>query len=279
LVLGRLFDTVGRKPMIALAYLGSAAVAVVLTVLFVNETGGVWLFMAVLAVCFFLASSGASAAYLTVSEIFPMETRALAIAFFYAVGTAIGGITGPLLFGQLIESGNRGHVAVSFLIGAAVMAVAGIVELVLGVKAEGKSLEDLALPLTAEDGESASEQSARDADRDARIAARAARQRAGASGVRRYRPGPPPGWQAPWREPPVPGAPETALDSEIDILARAVGENGPMSVRDLHRAVGARYWGPGEFRKALREALAENRVVRKRRGLIGLPSRDEVARP
>jgi MFS family permease len=279
LVLGRLFDTLGRKPMIALAYLGSAVVAVVLTVLFVHETGGVWLFMAVLAVCFFLASSGASAAYLTVSEIFPMETRALAIAFFYAVGTAIGGITGPLLFGQLIESGNRNYVAVSFLIGAAVMAVAGIVELVLGVKAEGKSLEDLALPLTAEDNESTPKPSGDDDERDARIAARAERQRDRDSGVRRYRPGPPPGWRAPWREPPMPGAPESALDHEIDILARAVRENEPMSVRDLHRAVGARYWGPGEFRKALREALAENRVVRKRRGLIGLPSHDEVTRP
>src|SRR6185437_7151622 len=94
LLLGHLFDTVGRKPMIALAYLGSAAIAVVLTAIFMAEAGGVWTFIAVLAVCFFLASAGASAAYLTVSEIFPMETRALAIAFFFAVGTAIGGITG-----------------------------------------------------------------------------------------------------------------------------------------------------------------------------------------
>ncbi|HZA09255.1 MFS transporter [Mycobacterium sp.] len=151
LVLGRLFDTVGRKPMIALSYLGSAAIAAALAWIFVSEAGGVWTFIVVLAGCFFLASSGASAAYLTVSEIFPMETRALAIAFFYAVGTAIGGITGPLLFGQLINSGDRGLVAVSFLIGAAVMAIAGIVEVVLGVKAEGKRLEDLALPLTAAD--------------------------------------------------------------------------------------------------------------------------------
>ena len=134
-VLGRLFDTVGRKPMITLSYLGSAAVAVGLAAVFVAEAGGLWMFMAVLVVCFFLASSGASAAYLTVSEIFPMETRALAIAFFYAVGTAVGGITGPLLFGQLIESGERGPVAVGFLIGAAVMAIGGIAELLWGVNA------------------------------------------------------------------------------------------------------------------------------------------------
>ncbi|AQT79301.1 MFS transporter [Mycolicibacterium litorale] len=151
LLLGRLFDSVGRKPMIALSYLGSAAITIVLTGVFVAQTGGLWLFMAVLVVCFFLASSGASAAYLTVSEIFPMETRALAIAFFYAVGTAIGGITGPLLFGQLIGSGERSLVAVAFLIGAAVMAIGGLVELAWGVKAEGRQLEDIAAPLTSAD--------------------------------------------------------------------------------------------------------------------------------
>jgi MFS family permease len=153
LLLGRLFDTVGRKQMISLTYLGSAVVAVVLAVLFVTQTGGVWTFIAVLAVAFFLASAGASAAYLTVSEIFPMETRALAIAFFYAVGTAIGGISGPLLFGQLINSGQRGQVVWSFLIGAAVMAIAGLIELWLGIAAEQRPLEDLALPLTVADAE------------------------------------------------------------------------------------------------------------------------------
>lgn len=153
LVLGRLFDTVGRKPMITMTYLGSAAIAVVLGVLFVNQTGGVWTFIVVLAAAFFLASAGASAAYLTVSEIFPMETRALAIAFFYAVGTAIGGITGPVLFGELINSGERGQVLWSFLIGAIVMAVAGLVELWLGIAAERRALEDLALPLTVADAD------------------------------------------------------------------------------------------------------------------------------
>ena len=151
IVLSRYFDTVGRKAMISLSYLGSAAVGVVLALVFVTKTGGLTLFMLMLGLCFFLASAGASAAYLTVSEIFPMETRALAIAFFYAVGTAVGGITGPLLFGQLIESGVRAQVMVSILIGAAVMAVAGVVELAFGVKAEGQRLEDLALPLSTVD--------------------------------------------------------------------------------------------------------------------------------
>jgi MFS family permease len=154
LVLGRFFDTVGRKPMITLSYVGSSLVAVGLAVLFVTRVGGAWTFIAVLAATFFLASAGASAAYLTVSEIFPMETRALAIAFFYAVGTGIGGISGPLIFGQLIESEERGQVVWSFLIGAAVMAAAGFVELWLGVAAEQRPLEELALPLTVADAQS-----------------------------------------------------------------------------------------------------------------------------
>jgi MFS family permease len=152
IVLGRYFDSWGRKPMITLSYLGSAGVAVLLAAVIIGPTGGLWLFMAVLLVCFFLASSGASAAYLTVSEIFPMETRALAIAFFYAVGTAVGGITGPLLFGQMIGSGDRQLVAIAFLIGASVMAVGGLVEMFWGVKAENKQLEDIAAPLTTAPG-------------------------------------------------------------------------------------------------------------------------------
>ncbi|MGH3266116.1 MAG: MFS transporter, partial [Trebonia sp.] len=99
LTLGRLFDTVGRIPMIAGTYLGSALVTVPMAILFADGAIGEWVFEAFVFVVFFLASAGASAAYLTVSEVFPMETRALAIAFFYAIGTAIGGISGPLLFG------------------------------------------------------------------------------------------------------------------------------------------------------------------------------------
>jgi MFS family permease len=141
--------------MITFSYVGSAVVAVVLAVLFVTQTGGVWAFIGVLAATFFLASAGASAAYLTVSEIFPMETRALAIAFFYAVGTAIGGISGPVLFGQLINSGERNEVMWSFLIGAAMMAVGGLIELWLGIPAERRPLEELALPLTVADAQRA----------------------------------------------------------------------------------------------------------------------------
>jgi MFS family permease len=111
------------------------------------------------AIVFFFASAGASAAYLTASEIFPMETRALCIAFFYAIGTAVGGISGPLLFGALINNASASKditaIAAGYFIGAVLMIGGGIAEAVLGVKAEGRSLESIAQPLTAEDtGES-----------------------------------------------------------------------------------------------------------------------------
>ena len=108
---------------------------------------------------FFFASAGASAAYLTASEVFPMETRALCIAFFYAIGTAVGGISGPLLFGKLIDNASADKditaIAIGYFIGAALMVAGGVVEAFLGVKAEGQSLENIAKPLTAEEEEPA----------------------------------------------------------------------------------------------------------------------------
>jgi MFS family permease len=148
-LLGPLFDIVGRKAMISSSYLLSAALAVVLALLVRHGGLDRWSFIAIVGATFFVASAGASSAYLTVSEIFPMETRALAIAFFYAVGTAIGGITGPLLFGHLIESGSRSQVAWGFLLGAALMAIGGVAELLFGVRAEQKPLEEVAKPLSA----------------------------------------------------------------------------------------------------------------------------------
>ena len=152
-LLGSLFDTLGRIPMIAGTYLGSALLTVPLAVFLINGALNRWTFLAFVLGIFFLASAGASAAYLTVSEVFPMETRALAIAFFYAVGTAVGGITGPLLFGRLIGTEDATYVAVAFLVGAGVMAVGGVAEIFLGVRAEQTSLEDIAKPLTAEEAE------------------------------------------------------------------------------------------------------------------------------
>jgi MFS family permease len=150
LLLGHLFDTVGRKPMIAGTYLASGVLLLATAWLF---SAGV-LNAVTMTVCWcvvlFFASAGASSAYLTVSEIFPMETRAMAIAFFYAIGTAAGGITGPLLFAKLVGTGKVGDAVLAFTLGAVVMIVGGLVELLLGVKAERQSLEDIAAPLSAE---------------------------------------------------------------------------------------------------------------------------------
>src|SRR5919112_2622711 len=146
LVLGRLFDSVGRKPMIAGTYILSGALLIVTAFLFRE---GVWTAesqTAAWSVIFFFASAGASSAYLTVSEIFPMETRALAIAFFYAVGTAAGGITGPLLFGKLVESEEAGQVFWGYMLGAVLMIGAGIVQALLGSAGARQDLQQIASP-------------------------------------------------------------------------------------------------------------------------------------
>lgn len=276
-LLGRLFDTVGRKPMIAISYLGSAVAGLILAWVIVESAGGVWGFEAMLMVTFFLASSGASAAYLTVSEIFPMETRALAIAFFYAVGTAAGGIAGPLLFGRFIDSGDTSLIALGFIIGAVVMAVGGVVELFFGVNSEGKSLESIAMPLTAEDatdGGQAQENASDDTTRrNERIRERAERQRRRqTTGMARYRPGPGRTLWSPRMSVSDPTEPPDVLDEEIESIARALADRGALSVTELFETVGGRYWGPGRFRRALREALAEGRAERLARSRYGPPS-------
>jgi MFS family permease len=151
LLLAPLFDTIGRKPLIAGTYLLSGLLLLVTALLFDRGTLTATTLTACWCVVLFFASAGASSAYLTVSEIFPMETRAMAIAFFYALGTAAGGITGPLVFAKLIGSGRVGQAALAFTIGAIVMILGGIVEAFLGVRAERKSLEDIARPLSTED--------------------------------------------------------------------------------------------------------------------------------
>jgi MFS family permease len=153
LVLGPLFDTVGRRPMIAGTYLLSGALLIGTALLFrAGALNAVTMTLCWCVVLFF-ASAGASSAYLTVSEIFPMETRALAIAFFYAIGTAVGGVSGPLLFGNLVATGRVGDTVLAFVVGAVLMMVAGVVELAFGVAAERRGLESIAKPLTAEGAE------------------------------------------------------------------------------------------------------------------------------
>jgi MFS family permease len=151
LLLAPLFDSIGRKVMIAGTYVLSGVLLLVTAWLFNAGTLNAQTMTLCWCVVLFFASAGASSAYLTVSEVFPMETRALAIAVFYAIGTAAGGITGPLLFSKLVSSGKVGETALAFTIGAILMIGGGIVEIFLGVKAERQSLEDIASPLTAQD--------------------------------------------------------------------------------------------------------------------------------
>jgi MFS family permease len=151
LLLGHLFDSVGRVPMIAGTYILSGVLLLITAWLFAQGMLTAVTLTACWCVVLFFASAGASSAYLTVSEIFPMETRAMAIAFFYAIGTAVGGISGPLIFAGLVESGVPGDTALAFTIGAGLMIAAGLVEAVLGVKAERKGLEAIAKPLSTAD--------------------------------------------------------------------------------------------------------------------------------
>jgi MFS family permease len=150
-VLGRLFDVVGRRVMISLTYIVAGVGLIVLGYLFQQDSVSATQLTVGWSVIFFFASAGASAAYLTVSEIFPMETRAMAIAFFYAVATGIGGIIGPALYGHNIATGNRTTVFYGYLLGAGLMVLGGLTEMIIGVDAERRGLEDVATPLTAED--------------------------------------------------------------------------------------------------------------------------------
>lgn len=149
LTIGHLFDTIGRRKMIAGTYLLSGVLLAITAVMF--ERGMLNATTQTIAWCviFFFASAGASSAYLTVSEIFPLEIRAQAIAVFFAIAQCFGAI-GPIFYGNLIGEGeNPGKLFIGYLIGAAVMIVGGLVEVFLGVDAEGKSLEDVAAPLSA----------------------------------------------------------------------------------------------------------------------------------
>jgi MFS family permease len=149
LLLGRLFDVVGRKAMIAATYAASGILLAGTAVLFVNDALDATGQTIAWTLVFFFASAAASSAYLTVAESFPLEMRARGIALFYAFGTAVGGIVGPWLFGHLIATGQRSSIAWGYGVGSILMLIAAAVELVLGVPAERRSLEDVASPLSS----------------------------------------------------------------------------------------------------------------------------------
>jgi MFS family permease len=148
-LLGRLFDTIGRRPMIIATYATSGLLLAGSGYLFaigaLSAAGQTIAWM----VIFFVASAAASAAYLTVSETFPLEVRALAIAFFYAIGTGIGGMAGPLLLGILIDTGSRWSVFGGYLLGTALMLAAALIAARWAVAAERRPLESVARPLAA----------------------------------------------------------------------------------------------------------------------------------
>ncbi|MGF6244853.1 MFS family permease [Paraburkholderia sp. GAS38] len=149
LVLGRLFDVIGRRAMIATTYALSGILLTISGYLFEQNLLTVTTQTIAWMVIFFFASAAASSAYLTVSESFPLEIRALAIAVFYAFGTALGGIAGPAFFGRLIDTHQRSAVFTGYLIGSALMVGAAVVAAIWGVDAERKSLESVATPLSA----------------------------------------------------------------------------------------------------------------------------------
>jgi hypothetical protein len=253
--------------MISGTYILSGGLLAVTAWLFDRGTLSATTQTAAWVIIFFFASAGASAAYLTVSEIFPMETRAMAIAFFYAIGTAAGGISGPVLFGVLIASGKRAELAVGYVIGAVLMIAAGLVEIWLGVNAEQKPLEEIATPLTAEDADQP--QPAADGAAPPAAPPQQRRQR------RRVEPALTP--QASYRHwspmhPPY-TAPlfDTARDLEISEIVATLAGAGPTERGQLARLVHADLWGPGRFSPALHKAVDQGKVHRTGRGLYTLP--------
>jgi MFS family permease len=147
--LGHFFDTVGRRPMIAATFTISALTLIVTGYFFQHGALSAATQTALWSLMFFFASSAASSAYLTVSEIFPLEIRALAIAIFYSLGTAVGGIVAPWFFGLLIDTGSRATLYFGYLVAAGLMLCAAGVELRFGIAAERMSLEHIAKPLSA----------------------------------------------------------------------------------------------------------------------------------
>jgi MFS family permease len=149
LVLGRLFDALGRRVMIASTYalsgIGLFATGYAFSASLIGPLGLAFAWSSI----FFVASAAASSAYLTVSEVFPLEMRAVAISLFYAAGTALGGFAGPPLFGAMIEGGSRTHLFAAYAFAAALMCSAALVAAFLGVDAERKPLEAVAPPLGA----------------------------------------------------------------------------------------------------------------------------------
>jgi MFS family permease len=257
-ILGPFFDKIGRRPMIASTFILGGAAAVMVGWLFQAEVLGTWTQTAAWVVIFFFASAGASAGYLTVSETFPLEIRAMVIAFFYAIGTAVSGIIGPWLFGNLIASEERINVFYGYAFAGAVMIIAGIVHATMGVRAEQRGLEDIAAPLSVEEAKRA--EGAPDEGR----AEPAVSGRARVGGLPRV------------------GDSEADahhLARQADILREALATDGPATRRELGQRVGARYWGPRQFRRAARYGIESRRLVVRHGRFEAASAEESVSRP
>ena len=254
-VLGRFFDVLGRRVMIAGTYLLSGIMLAVTAYLFDQGVLTATTQTVAWVVIFFFASAGASSAYLTVSEIFPMETRALAIAIFYAAGTGLGGIIGPVLFGNLIATKRPGPVAFGYLLGGVLMFLAGLVEVFLGVDAEQRPLEEISSPLSQVDDS----QQRRDGD-EGSAGGESPRLRATPTptSTRHWRSS---GWSPAPLAPNFPD-PSPSLAGEVEALVSALENHGPQSGEQLSRMTSARFWGPGRLRQALRSGVATGRIRR-----------------
>jgi MFS family permease len=266
-LLGRLFDTVGRRKMISGTYILSGVLLFITALLFKNGTLTATSQTIAWCVIFFFASAGASSAYLTVSEVFPMETRALCIALFYAVGTGLGGAVGPLLFGALINTGKVTPVFWGYTLAAFLMAASGVVAAFLAVDAEGKQLEDIATPITAAEAEvvGGDKAPAKEAPAEpqrppaepertpvpAMAAAARPQYRLGRGGTQ--------GW-SPYASYSTTTAEE--LSDEIDAIVDVLNEHGTLPRDVVRQRVNARTWGPGCFQKAVSEAMKSGQVTR-----------------
>jgi MFS family permease len=267
-VLGRLYDTVGRRKMISSTYILSGILLFITALLFKAGTLNATTQTIAWCVIFFFASAGASSAYLTVSEIFPMESRAMCIAFFYAVGTGLGGAVGPLLFGALINTKHVTPVFWGYVLAAGLMAAAGVVAAFLAVDAERKGLEDIATPITAAEAEvvggageekpsTATTEQPRPTAAPAGASYRSARFGRGSSH----------GWS--------PSASysttiDNDLQDEVDAIVSALREHGTLEREALKRQVNSRRWGPGCFARAITQAQQAGIVTRVGRNTFAL---------
>jgi MFS family permease len=250
LLLGPLFDKVGRRIMLTLTHGLAGGVLTVTAILFQRGSLTAISLTVLWCVVFFFASAAASAAYLTVSEVFPLEIRAMAIAFFYAVGTGVGGIVGPALFGKLIASKSATEMMVGFLIGAVWLLVAAVVAWFLAVDAEQKSLEDVAEPLSStENADDEPDQEASDQP------TRRERREIGGYPVRSG---------AHWSPRYSFHGVDDPLEGQVAAIQRALDESDrPLPEHELLARTNARHWGPGVARRALRRAVQEGRIERR----------------